>query len=112
MKIGNINEMQPQEINGGQILKRVLIGPRDGAPNFVMRLFTLKPGAATPYHTHPWEHEVFIVEGEIDVIRKDGKQRVTKGSYVFVEPNEEHQFQNNGNTEASFICVIPKEGGE
>jgi quercetin dioxygenase-like cupin family protein len=104
--------MQPQEIDNGKILKRVLIGPRDGAPNFVMRLFTLKPNAATPYHTHPWEHEIFVVEGEIEVVRKDGRVKVTKGSYIYVEPNEEHQFQNIGDMEASFICVIPKEGGE
>ncbi|MEN3042942.1 MAG: cupin domain-containing protein [Fervidobacterium sp.] len=112
MKIGNISEMQPQEIDGGRILKRVLIGPRDGAPNFVMRLFTLQPGASTPYHTHPWEHEVFIIEGEIEVVQKDGRTKLSKGSFVFVEPNEEHQFHNCGDKEASFICVIPKAGGE
>ncbi|HCI29547.1 MAG TPA: cupin domain-containing protein [Fervidobacterium sp.] len=112
MKIGNISEMQPLEISNGTILKRVLIGPRDGAPNFVMRLFTLKPNASTEYHTHPWEHEVFVVEGELEVIQKDKKTRVGKGTYIFVEPNEEHQFHNVGSKEASFICVIPKEGGE
>lgn len=112
MKIGSISEMQPQEINEGKILKRVLIGPRDGAPNFVMRLFTLKSGASTPYHTHPWEHEVFVVEGELEVLQKDNRIKVSQGSYVFVEPNEEHQFHNFTDKEASFICVIPKEGGE
>ncbi|WP_241498750.1 cupin domain-containing protein [Fervidobacterium thailandense] len=112
MKIGNISEMQPQEIDGGKILKRVLIGPRDGAPNFVMRLFTLQPGASTPYHTHPWEHEVFVVEGEIEVIQKESRHKLTTGSYVFVEPEEEHQFHNPSDKPASFICVIPKAGGE
>lgn len=112
MKIGDISKMQPLEIDGGKILKRVLIGPRDGAPNFVMRLFTLKPGASTPYHTHPWEHEIFVVEGEIEVVQKDGRIKVSQGAFIYVEPNEEHQFRNTSEKEASFICVIPKEGGE
>lgn len=112
MKIGSTSEMQPQEIDGGKILKRVLIGPRDGAPNFVMRLFTLQPGASTPYHTHPWEHEVFVVEGELEVVSKDGVTKVSNGAFVYVEPGEEHQFRNPSDAPASFICVIPKAGGE
>jgi len=101
--------MQPLEIRNGTVLKRVLIGPRDGAPNFVMRLFTMKPDASTEYHSHPWEHEIFVVEGELEVIQKDKKTRVEKGTYIFVEPNEEHQFHNVYDGETSFICVIPKE---
>ncbi len=112
MKIGNITEMQPQEIDNGKILKRVLVGPRDGAPNFVMRLFTLKPGASTPYHTHLWEHEIFVVEGGIEVVQKDKRTKVSQGAFIYVEPNEEHQFHNYTDKEASFICVIPIEGGE
>lgn len=104
--------MQPQEIDNGRILKRVLIGPRDGAPNFVMRLFTLQPGASTPYHSHPWEHEVFVVDGDIEVVQKDRTTRLSGGSFVYVEPNEEHQFRNPSEAPASFICVIPKSGGE
>jgi quercetin dioxygenase-like cupin family protein len=42
---------------------RVLISTDDGAENFAMRMFEVQPGGHTPWHTHPNEHEVFIVEG-------------------------------------------------
>ena len=43
-----------EEAHGAEM--RVVIGPEENAPNFVMRVFELQPGAASPYHTHPWEH--------------------------------------------------------
>jgi quercetin dioxygenase-like cupin family protein len=112
MKIDNYKNIEPQKLMNGKILKRVLIGPKDNAPTFVMRVFTLEPGASTPYHTHPWEHEVFVLEGKLKVKAKDREYEVEKESFVFVEPNEEHQFINIGDTPASFICVIPNSGGE
>ena len=32
--------------------KRVVIGPKEGAPNFVMRVFDQAPGASSDYHSH------------------------------------------------------------
>ena len=112
MKIDNYKNVEPQKLMDGKILKRVLIGPKDNAPNFVMRVFTLEPGASTPYHTHPWEHEAFVLEGKLKVKSKDKEYEIEKESFAFIEPNEEHQFINIGDTKASFICVIPNSGGE
>jgi quercetin dioxygenase-like cupin family protein len=39
-----------------------------GAPNFVMRLFEIDPDGYSPFHTHAWEHEVFVLEGEGTVL--------------------------------------------
>lgn len=110
LKIGSYRDVQPENFFNGTVLKRVLIGPKDGSPNFAMRLFTLKQGASTPYHTHDWEHEVFIVDGTIKVVSKDGEKIVEKGAFVLVEPNEEHQFVNIGDKMAHFICVVPNRG--
>jgi len=112
MKIGHYKDVEAQEISNGKILKRVLIGPKDDAPTFVMRVFTLEPNANTPYHTHPWEHEVFVLEGKLKVKAKNKEYEVGPEDFVFVEPNEEHQFVNIGDTQATFICVIPNSGGE
>lgn len=112
MKIGKYKDVEPRKIADGKILKRVLIGPMDDAPTFVMRVFTLEPNASTPYHTHPWEHEVFVLEGRLKVKAKNKEYEIEPGNFVFVKPNEEHQFINVGDTQASFICVIPNSGGE
>ena len=51
------------ETGTGAVVKHDLIARQVSPPNFAMRLFDIAPGENTPYHQHPWEHEVFIVEG-------------------------------------------------
>jgi quercetin dioxygenase-like cupin family protein len=46
----------------------LLITKEMGAPNFVMRLFEIDPDGYSPFHTHAWEHEVFVLEGEGTVL--------------------------------------------
>ncbi len=110
MKIKHFKDVEAQLVMDGKIEKRVLIGPADNSPNFAMRLFTLKPGANTPYHSHEWEHEVFVIEGKIKVRSKEGEKIIDAGSFVFVEPNEEHQFVNVNDGPSSFICIVPNHG--
>ncbi len=86
---------------------RVLMGENVGAPNFVMRHFELAPGGCTPYHTHPWEHEVFVLSGRGTARRKDGESPIGPGSFVYVAPDEEHNFVNGGREALTFLCVIP-----
>ncbi|MBC7123967.1 MULTISPECIES: cupin domain-containing protein [Pseudothermotoga] len=107
--IKHMNEIEPQELLNGEVLKRVFIS-KDEAPTFVMRLFTLQSNASTPLHSHPWEHEVFVVEGRLKVVCDNGETIVEKGHFVYVSPNELHQFVNVFEGPSSFICVVPKEG--
>ncbi len=78
-------------------------------PNFVLRVFTLKPGGHTPMHAHPWEHEVYVLSG-----RGKGKTEggsgfdLAPGDAVYVPPGEVHSFVNTGGGDMRFICVVPK----
>ncbi|MBM3957285.1 MAG: cupin domain-containing protein [Gemmatimonadetes bacterium] len=89
---------------------RVVIGPGEKAPNFVMRVFDVEPGASTPYHTHPWEHEVYVISGAGVVRGESGETRLKAGSVVYVAPGERHCFSNAGDEPMCFVCVIPKMG--
>lgn len=86
---------------------RVLMGENVGAPTFTMRHFEVAPGGSTPYHSHPWEHEVYVLSGKGKARRKDGEREVGPGSFVYVPPDEEHNFENAGETPFTFLCVIP-----
>jgi len=86
---------------------RVLMGENVGAPTFTMRHFSLAPGGSTPYHSHPWEHEVYVLAGRGKAMRKSGETEVAKGSFVYVPPDEEHSFTNAGDGPFEFLCVIP-----
>ncbi len=86
---------------------RVLLSEKDAAPNFIMRIFEIEPGGHTLYHTHPWEHEVYVLEGRGNVRQKGKDHPIEKDSFVLVAPDEEHQFVNAGDKPLKFICVIP-----
>ena len=106
MKVSHYQEMEGIEDAPG-VWRRVVIGAEDGAPRFTMRLFEVKPGSATPFHSHWWEHEVFILSGEGTVRGKDAERAVSTGVVVFVAPDDEHCFVNTGKEMLRFICVIP-----
>lgn len=99
---------EPVEVEGAKDVKvRWLIAKKDQAENFAMRLFEVSPGGHTPYHTHDWEHEVFVVEGEGEVQIDGQTYPVKKDTVVFVEPNQKHCFKNTGEGILKFICLIP-----
>lgn len=86
---------------------RWVISDKDGAPNFAMRHFTVEPGGHTPKHSHPYEHEVYILEGEGEIFDGTGYRPFKAGDVIFVAPNEEHQFRNTGTQPLRFLCLIP-----
>jgi len=92
------------------IEKRVVIGPKQGAPTFVMRVFDLGPGKSSPYHTHDWEHEVFVLSGAGVAVSEGVETAVRPGDAVFVPPYERHSFRNSGEETFRFICLVPLRG--
>jgi len=106
MKVHNYLETEAIEDAPG-VLHRVVIGADDGAPRFAMRVFEVRSGSSTPFHSHWWEHEVFVLSGEGIVKGDRNEKSVGEGTVVFVAPNEEHCFTNTGNDVLRFICMIP-----
>jgi len=113
MKVTHYSEV-PAENPGGEtkgVTIRWVISAEDGAPNFYMRVFEVSPGGYSPLHSHPWEHEVYILSGEGEVVREDGGAKLRPGTAVFIPPGETHQFRNTGEQLLRFICVVPSSAG-
>ena len=109
MKIAKFSDTKPtQELSG--VFKRDVITARDGAPNFCMRVFDVEPKSSTPDHSHPWEHEVFVLSGEGVVRSNEGESEIGAGSVVFIAPDEPHCFINTGQSVLRFVCLIPNQG--
>jgi len=90
------------------VKKRVVIGEREGAPNFIMRIFDLEPGASSPLHEHPWEHEIFVLEGRAVARNSEGVETpIREGDTIFIPPGEEHCLTNRGEGAFRFMCLIP-----
>lgn len=110
-KIINYRDMKPEvveEPDAEGITIRILIGDKDGAPNFIMRLFEIIPGGHSMYHKHPWEHEIFIVDGDGKVKIGEEEYKVNQGTAIFIPPNIMHTIINDSNGTLRFLCLIPK----
>ncbi|MBN1392732.1 MAG: cupin domain-containing protein [Sedimentisphaerales bacterium] len=98
----------PVEVGGARNTEiRWLISKEDGAKNFAMRMFEIKPGGFTPLHKHRHEHEVFVIEGEGVFVCEGEEHKFGKDYVIFVPGDEEHQFKNRGNSVLKFLCLIP-----
>jgi quercetin dioxygenase-like cupin family protein len=86
---------------------RWLIMEDDGAPNFAMRLFELEPKGHSPLHSHDWEHEVYVLEGNCQVTCDQEKCKASAGYAIYVPPNAKHQFVNVGKSKLRFLCLVP-----
>lgn len=106
MKVQNYRDVNGDEAAPGVVI-RVVAGPAEGAPTFVMRVFEIQPDSATPHHAHPWEHEIFVLSGQGAVISGNTKKPLGEGDAVLVLPNEPHSFANTGSEVFRVICVVP-----
>lgn len=86
-----------------------LVDRHDGAPNFEMRRFTIRPGGSIPRHYHPdIEHEQYVLKGRYKVGIGDKVHVVKAGDSIFIPKGTQHWYQNNGKVNAEFLCIVPK----
>ena len=112
MKLKHYSDILLEEVTmeGAKKAKiRWLISGKDKAPNFAMRMFELEPGGFTPYHSHSWEHENFIVEGVGALVTEEGELAFKPGDVIFVDPFMKHNYKNTGDTTLKFLCLVPLE---
>lgn len=109
MTVKHYTSVPAKEVEQGAegVKIRWIIAEHDGAPNFAMRHFEIAPGGHTPHHAHEWEHEVFILTGRGIVASPDGDHPLSPGTVVFVPPNEEHHFANDGDEPLTLLCLVP-----
>ncbi len=115
MKVKPYQDIELEEVNieGAKGTKiRWLIAPKDGAPNFALRMFEVVKGGFTPYHNHAFEHEVFIVEGEGVFVTEEKEYPFKAGDVIYADPDMKHQFRNSGDGVMKFLCIVPLEKPE
>ncbi len=63
MRVNHYTDTPAESAGVPGVTVRWVIRESDGAPHFAMRVFEVEPGKASPFHTHGWEHEVFVLSG-------------------------------------------------
>lgn len=109
LKIINYENIKPEPeiLSAKGVSVRWLITKKMGAPNFAMRLLEVDQNGSSPNHEHPWEHEVFILDGEGEVESSEGKHVIKSGDVILINSNERHQIINTGCKTLRFLCIIP-----
>ena len=82
----------------------------DGAPNFAMRKFTMESGGRIGLHDHPWEHEIYILKGTGVAYNETQRINIKAGDVIYIPGNEPHGYDNTGDGELMFICMVPNDG--
>lgn len=109
MRCVHVSDVPPGEVcevgaKGVQV--QWLLGPAEGTPTFALRRFTLAPEGQTPLHAHPWEHEVYVLQGGGAVVTEEGETPIAPGCAVLVLPDERHCFKS-GREGLQFLCLVP-----
>jgi len=90
------------------VFVRWLIDENDGAKNFAMRRFEIKPDAKVPLHSHFQDHEIYILTGNGIFYNDLGQEvKVNPGDAIYIPPNEKHGINNVGSENLVFLCLIP-----
>ena len=100
-----------REPGAKQATIRRLIDTSDGADRFVLSLFELAPNGSTPPHFHEWEHEVFVLQGVLQLVLPHEKRTVDlqPGDTVFIPRGEAHGFMTGPQGSCRFLVVAPTE---
>jgi len=113
MIVDNESKIMPATMDSPEVqaaAMKVLVGPRQGWEDYVMRMVELGSGGYSPKHRHPWPHINYMVQGE-GVLEIEGEVNdVREGSFAYVPADSEHQFRNTGTGQFRFICIVPREG--
>jgi len=86
-----------------------LIDRHDGAPNFELRKFRIRPGGRIPKHYHPdIEHEQYVLAGDYEVGIGEKVYRLKAGDSLYIPAGTVHWYSNEGKEDAEFLCIVPK----
>ena len=102
----------PEKVNGQNRSRDVFNGKNHAGYPVDIHITDLGPGQAphAPHH-HVHEEIVMLRTGMLDVTIEGKVTRVTAGSVVYVNSNEEHGWKNPGTERAEyFVMAIGREG--
>jgi len=111
MNIKRRDEVAPTDSGYAGVTKQVVLGAADGSDEIVLRYFSVAEDRATPWHAHDFPHLVKVEAGRGVAVGPDGTETpVGPGDYVYVAPNEMHNFKNTGAEPFEFVCIVPARG--
>ena len=107
MRIISFKEVEAKEVEGSSKLKIRWLNTK-GSRIFAVRHIEIEPNGYSPHHSHPWEHEIFVLEGNGTAIGKKDVEPISVGDLISIPAGETHQIKNTGKSTLKILCMIPK----
>ena len=112
MSVKHARDVSMQIVKAGDMASmQVLISAQEG-PNFAMRRFIMRPGGGMPNHTNTVEHEQYVLLGHAAIGIGEEEFEVMAGDVVFIPEGVSHWYQNLGEGNFEFLCIIPNKTDE
>lgn len=111
---GQIQDLPP--ISEGHFIegaeKRVVFGHSERFwDDYVMRCFTLHPGACSSPHSHTWPHWAVCIGGKGKFKVGEETADLAWGAWVHVPGGITHSFWNSAEEESlQLLCIVPAAG--
>lgn len=83
MKIISYKDVESKEVEGSSKLKIKWLNT-DGSENFAVRHCEIGSGGFSPYHSHSWEHEIFVLEGEGLAVGENKSKPISVGDSISI----------------------------
>jgi len=109
MSVKHVQDVPAEVVKAGDMASmQVLISAQEG-PHFAMRRFTMEPGGGMPEHTNTVEHEQYVLRGHANIGIGKEEFEVNAGDIVFIPQGVPHWYQNIGEENFEFLCIIPNQ---
>ena len=102
-----VDQVELEHLSGARDTSMaILIGPQDGAPNFVMRRIVMEEAGGMPAHTNAVEHEQYVLRGRARVGIADEIHEVSAHHVLYIPAGTPHWYDV---LEApfEFLCLVP-----
>jgi quercetin dioxygenase-like cupin family protein len=112
MRVKHSSEVPAEVVKAGDLASmQVLISAQEG-PHFAMRRFVMKPGGGMPEHTNTVEHEQYVLRGHANIGIGKEEFEARAGDVVLIPEGVPHWYQNIGDEDFEFLCLIPNQPDE
>jgi len=112
MTVKHATDVEAKNVAAGKDTTiQVLISAQEG-PNFALRKFSMQPGGGMPRHTNLVEHEQYVLNGQAHITIGDKSFDVKKGDVVFIPEGVPHSYDNTGEDNFEFLCIVPNKPDE
>lgn len=107
VKVVSIDNIPRQKVENGVNTWIKILFSVDEMPTFSIRIFEMDIDGYIERHSHPWEHEIIVLDGILEIYIEGEEYELRPGMAIYIPPNKVHSYRNIYRGKTRFLCAIP-----